>query len=720
MDRIESENRLTITLFSSGLVIVFLLFYLFLRLGFPVSYDSALRTAGLGLFFINIPMIFFKNLHPDSLKTLAAILLAAFVGWIGDRTTVHPSPSWLFALAGWIFFILNSGRLYKTTPRKGLAGLLMMVLLFSIWVVSWLWKSGYQNPLFVEGLTLGRGHIDTLFHSSIAQMIKTYGIPTTGVDGLPPMRYHFGSHWLFAQLASLLDLPLLDFYNFGYGILFIPLYFYALLSAVCEFARLNKTIFPISLNSRTGRIFWFLFLLCHIHFLPESFLSKIAMWNHYLISESYCVAVTFLFLGIPILLRGFRILQKPSGLHGLRVAFLMFLPVFGLALGLFKNSVLVLFTAVVIYIFLRTKTWKDWAATISAAALICFSAWIIKMTSSPNVHYSSIVWFNFLRSLVAPHHLPFFIIFYFFFSWMVFIIRLHQLRVRSFKDFLNRFRFLKILDLEILALACVAGILPGILFFIPGGSAQYFSNIQTRLSVFFLLASVPQWRALNGIWNKRLPILLLVSCFSMVWMGFTVSAAKRMIGLNLRYRMEMADSPKAPAQVFREALSEKNPFLYLKTHLMDEPARSLRGNANDAFLKFLRSYEKEPRAMKSHSLIYIPQADTLFWRKFYRQAPAQAVSLIVPAVSGIAMLDGMPPADVRTEYYGFGYFQRRRQTPAGPDNIQKPCQRAQDMNLKNFRIIEFRSILEPPETFFCKTHPAGEKRTEKKEEDRKE
>ena len=93
---------------------------------------------------------------------------------------------------------------------------------FSLYSAGASWGNGYQNPLFVESLCFGKAHIDTLYHVTISNMLRSYGVVSTGLDGLPFTPYHFGSHWLFAAASNLLHVRVIDFYNRGYPVVFVP------------------------------------------------------------------------------------------------------------------------------------------------------------------------------------------------------------------------------------------------------------------------------------------------------------------------------------------------------------------------------------------------------------------------------------------------------------------------------------------------------------------
>ncbi len=71
----------------------------------------------------------------------------------------------------------------------------------------------YSDFLIMEKLWYGDVHQDTLFHAAISAMIKTYGVASTGLQGLVPVHYHILSHQGFAALSILSGVHVLEVYR---------------------------------------------------------------------------------------------------------------------------------------------------------------------------------------------------------------------------------------------------------------------------------------------------------------------------------------------------------------------------------------------------------------------------------------------------------------------------------------------------------------------------
>jgi hypothetical protein len=64
---------------------------------------------------------------------------------------------------------------------------------------------------------------DNIFHAAVAAMIKTNGLPSTGVHGDPILAYHVLSHAMFARFAVLADCSVPALYCAAYPIVLLPI-----------------------------------------------------------------------------------------------------------------------------------------------------------------------------------------------------------------------------------------------------------------------------------------------------------------------------------------------------------------------------------------------------------------------------------------------------------------------------------------------------------------
>jgi hypothetical protein len=88
-----------------------------------------------------------------------------------------------------------------------------------------------------------------------------------------------------------------------------------------------------------------------------------------------------------------------------------------------------------------------------------------------------------------------------------------------------------------------------------------------------------------------------------------------------------------------------------------------------ALISTLRRLDDTAPALKRRTVIFIPQSYTPFWRVWSEPGRCSYVPFIVPATSGLALIDGMPPADCDlTVQYGMTSY-KRRTAPQRPADV---------------------------------------------------
>jgi hypothetical protein len=86
-------------------------------------------------------------------------------------------------------------------------------------------------------------------------------------------------------------------------------------------------------------------------------------------------------------------------------------------------------------------------------------------------------------------------------------------------------------------------------------------------------------------------------------------------------------------------------------------------------LKILEGLDKLPLSKKKKMLLFIPKDNVAYWglHHSYDYYNCKAVPLIAPAISGIAMIDGLPPMDCETKYYGYNSYTSRKTEQTAKD-----------------------------------------------------
>ena len=157
-----------------------------------------------------------------------------------------------------------------------------VVSAFSCYSLCWFCET-YTSFNILARVSRGHIHQDTLFHASIAGMIKSFGVASTGLSGLVPIKYHVFSHVLVAGLSNLTGVPVLEIYGISALQVFVPICL-----ALAGAYGISLCRQSIGLHASTIA---FTFLLCVIPIWGNQW----AIWLTWIGSESNLVALCLLY-----------------------------------------------------------------------------------------------------------------------------------------------------------------------------------------------------------------------------------------------------------------------------------------------------------------------------------------------------------------------------------------------------------------------------------------
>jgi len=99
-------------------------------------------------------------------------------------------------------------------------------------------------------------------------------------------------------------------------------------------------------------------------------------------------------------------------------------------------------------------------------------------------------------------------------------------------------------------------------------------------------------------------------------------------------------------------------------------ATGLRSSPDYVLISTLRALDATPQPLKQRTAVFIPQSYVHFWRIWTVPERCSFVPFIVPATAGMALIDGMPPADcVLTNQYGMTTYKRRTSPQLPADTL---------------------------------------------------
>jgi hypothetical protein len=656
----------TVAMFSSTMAVVFAAVYAIGRLGFDNPPLPIMGTLGISLFLLNSRELWrlvtrllrrtedARCVQVNALAILTGLVLLALSGLVVP--ILGFSLLIMFVILGYAaaFLTFRAWIRFGLPPRN--IAFLLFAVVFSIWVASVSWSApGMENPLYQENIALRIAHKDTLFHITQANMLMTYGIPSTGLDGLPYIVNHFGSHWLFDQLSRLLQIRPIQFYSLAYPTLFAPLLYYTLLCCVIALMyRLNWM--PPYWRMRQAILFWFIFVVASVGFIPSAAQGALILTRYYLLSESYNLSLTLTFLTILVVVGIYPIHPGQFRQAPRVVLYAVVLPVLLGLMAWFKPSNPILLLALAGYLYLRLGLWKMsrlYTLSLVLSGIALSISYYINALRTPS--YTRID----LGSSFAPLAIEwrgYWPLLYFAAIWLFVALRLREQGTRTVGDLGQALKSKRLIDVEALLCMGLVGFAPAFILYIPDGSAFYFADIPRWLGLILLLAYLPAMGS-----RLNFPARLRLSPFSQIKLAHIALGSLTVL---LAYTV-LAVAMTSVSNLIWLNLSTRISLMYY--HTMEQPEAQM--------LKRLQSLADLPPAEKKRTALFIPQSNRVYWDLLKNCA---AVPFVAPAFSGLAMIDGLPAADCLAENYGYASYKPRtaESTIAANDQVRL-CSAAQ-------------------------------------------
>jgi hypothetical protein len=673
----DRDDRTTVAVFGIVAASVIAGLYYAGRTGFENPARPIVATLGLSLFITATPFLawwlsprrHYEEPEPwwrsQTFFTLVAIALSAVAGMAVPLTGVN--AVWLLAGIGFAAAIAA----IVIWVRHGSPGANLLFVagagVFAVWACGVAWSTRYKNPVFWETLEYHANvHHDPLYFVTLANMMRTYGVPSTGVDGVPYIPYHYGSGWLHSQWAYLAGTDVLSFFSLGHSVIGIPLCFSAVLLLGMEVkkswrhahAGIGREV-PL----RADYAAWLVFLAATVGLIPTSGLDAMGVWNlHALISESYVIGVPVMLLVISTAIVYWR-RRKSSHRTGDLVFFLAFAPSMLVVTGFLKVSTMLLLLAAGLSVALLGRLFRDRVFALSA--LLCFgaSAMTYRLVSVA-AQNQGIVPFSFMRFYVDAAWWPYFILVHLFWSWLYIYLRLREEDVHTVGEVRQAALQGRIIDVVVVAIVAIAGWAPGEVIDVHGGSAVYFSDIQRWLALSLLMAAAWRWLArhraaedirrrgamtLGGVRLSRLWVTALAIPIGITMILNVVRAPETALRANVALRRALYAEAGMAGPVGIRSLAD--------ARILDA---GLRRSRDYPLISTLRGLDVTPPAIKRRTVVFIPQSYTHFWHIWTEADRCSYVPFIVPATSGLALIDGMPPVDCDLILqYGLTRYQRR-------------------------------------------------------------
>ena len=474
----------------------------------------------------------------------------------------------------------------------------------------------YSHVFGPEAALSGTQHADPLFHAALAEMLITHGRISTGLDGLVFTGYHILSHLWFGLLARMLDVSVLVSYMLVPQIIGIPLLLFAFVVASAHALprenedRVRETLLiPLALGVLA--------------------LVEIKDWYSYLASESYLFAMIGALFGFAALA---EMLAGPDEeRHDLRRD--LALSCLTLLLMAAKVSVGAVFAAGVFWAILRHRRLPVLKIALGGVVLAVIGGGILwGLTSSAHSIESTFEPLHFLRAYADVAYINLYLCLGLITGSVVLWFMVSGTTRKR---------------LEVATVLVLAALIPALLLRIGGGSAYYFMHVGT----FVAMAAIAAVAAF---------VLARTRNAAQIAFVFGLVAMVASVALNPRKSGAWATiETRAQTMIARLAKDTGAPIPRAETAALRQPIRAFREHDLKRLLlasvgaKLNGAVSTIALPMRKHVLIHIPPENTAFWslHAICRNAP-----LHVPAITGMAMLKGLPEAQAKCDlnvFYGY-------------------------------------------------------------------
>jgi hypothetical protein len=363
-----------------------------------------------------------------------------------------------------------------------------------------------------------------------------------------------------------------------------------------------------------------------------------------------------------------------------------------MAIGLLKISVMLVLAAAAGFLFVRLRLYRSVILDLMVAAVV-LSAWgAFQLTSDPGyfaLGESRFAPFGFPRANVEPQWWPDYLFIYYAWVWVVAAVRLREEGIRTLRDLSKAWRERKLLDLEFVFVAALVGAGPGLLIMYSG--THYFSNYQQWLALGVLLSIVIRSPRPLGTMNVadlapgqpsdtspvaadesargRLTIrglfmgLVLLSLLGTV-LSNTLVLLNGMVATNLAARGHASGQTGFGVALMHGRLKAAGEILRQSAAGVET-----RMKADKNIVTILSSLDEMPLAEKRRSLLFIPKSNRPYWDLLHGPYWPKDGTFVGPALSGVAMIDGLYVPAKDDPWVGHGYSHYSKSTAS---HLQPP------------------------------------------------
>jgi len=250
-------------------------------------------------------------------------------------------------------------------------------------------------------------------------------------------------------------------------------------------------------------------------------------------------------------------------------------------------------------------------------------------------------------------------------------------QIKSFGGFLKSIKNNELIDVEFLITFVMISSIPSLVLNLPQVSHFHFLNFEFLICASFLLTLTisfsnklnQNWVIVNNNFQKgnRVLIRVTIIIISLSTMLNIAQSFMMGVGFNVRNRALMITETSddiAPIDSLNISLTTLDPALAFRTFSMlysSKPNDAIKEHNSYNLLNSLLELGKVQNSERKATLLFIPQSDSLYWNLMNKNKNIHRISsFIAGELSGVGLIDGMPPKDsLDWDWTGFASYEFR-------------------------------------------------------------
>ena len=655
-------------LFGLLLAIILAGLFVFFRLGLPTLVSPIVTVICLFCVAFFGPLLVPKKLtfqYSESLPFLFPALTLLILVSVGFMPLIPWGQDVLFILAA-----LSSFVALRRIPRfsiKPFVHILLIAGIIALYFFVSVNERHYVGIYTPEEALLGLVVHDVSFHTALSGMINNFGVASLGIDGLEPIKYHFGSHLWLAAFSAITNVSTLYSYTVFISIFLAPALITALMISGFAFSKAPGSFLTHVIVS------FLLVMVCDA-----------LGYNSYFISESYGMGIVALLLSLP-LVKGLMPSTSDSsfalclvfGLACISIAIMMSLKV---SVGLLWFGFFGWCALRIVGLKLTFITF----AFVASVVLILMSTLFLPSTGSFKDGAFDIFYAlkNFPVPALACLVIP-----------LMFIGFDFNHRGVAFREYISS----KIgVPVEGLVLVCIVGFLPGLLGIPKDSAVWYFMNVAQWIALPMMIGVITEVRIADffarlSSSSLGVPALVLM---------LAISTAFYLRSIKPTFMGHGRDMVYAASELGSNFLNGNDGLIYMINSFRREGVffdSSVTEALNKSPASVLLKQVSEFKLLHPDFAVYIPPQNVAFWEL---STDCNNKHNVQASLTGVPSIFGAPPLkyDCDVDVYQDNFV---RQIYSSEVTAQVLCERAKSYNLSHVFSFNSHLVREDNNTHDC-------------------